>query len=385
MKLDTPETVLLAAVGISPATLTEAVWALAHEAEPLIPARVVVVTTALGRGMIRRQLFQASGRFGGKTAWQALRDALEMEGIDIAGRLRFGETPDDIRVITTINGASGCSRELEDIRTPADNEATADFLLEQVRSFVENPDTRLIASIAGGRKTMGALLYACMTLAGRESDQITHVLVSEPFETIVDFLFPAQPGGKVKNRTGKYHDPADARIELARVPFVPLRNLFTRDFGQPAGTFSRLVGICRANVRLSVGEHLRLELETGRPECRVNARLLKLSPREYLVLLFFAQRARQGSTVLSAYDEAVSELDDFRNQLRKQAPASNWGDWRHELEKEIDQRDLTRLLSDLRTNAKRSGGDAAFLAACLPERGRCGLDLPPANITILDS
>ena len=72
-------------------------------------------------------------------------------------RLRFGTTGDDVRVITGLETASQRSRELADIRTPADNEAAADFLLEQVRSLVENPDLQLIASVAGGRKTMDAI------------------------------------------------------------------------------------------------------------------------------------------------------------------------------------------------------------------------------------
>jgi len=65
-------------------------------------------------------------------------------------------------VITGVEAEAQRSRELQDIRTPADNEAAADFLLEQVRTIVGNPDTQLIASIAGGRKTMGALLLPCV-------------------------------------------------------------------------------------------------------------------------------------------------------------------------------------------------------------------------------
>ena len=65
-------------------------------------------------------------------------------------------------------------------------------MLDQFRMVVEKADATLIASIAGGRKTMGALLYGCMTLLGRETDRLTHVLVHEPFETGVslNFIFP---------------------------------------------------------------------------------------------------------------------------------------------------------------------------------------------------
>jgi len=296
------EIVLLAVTGMSPAILTETVWALATAPKPLIPSRVIALTTTAGRAEIKRQLFDPHPRFGGKSAWDSLREVLKARGVGLEGSLRFGQTPDDIRVITTADPATGHSQELPDIRTPSENEAAANFLLEQVRVIVENPDTHLIASIAGGRKTMGALLYACLTLMGRETDRLTHVLVNEPFDTLREFYFPEQPGGSLMDREGRSHDPRKARLELADVTFVALRNLFVRELGQPAGTFSRLVDLCRANVRRSAGEHLRLEIETARPVSVINGRRLELAPREHLALLFFAHRAKRGETVLSAYD-----------------------------------------------------------------------------------
>lgn len=375
------DTVLLAVTGKSPAILTETIWALANplaDSEPVIPGRIVVVTTTDGKHKLEQTLFAPSQRFNGQTAWDTLRAALITAGHNLDGRLRFGNTGDDIRVLTTSDSAAGRTRELADIRTPADNEAAANFLLETVRAIVENPDTQLIASMAGGRKTMGALLYACLTLIGRETDRLTHVLVNEPFENLSEFLFPAQPGGPLTTRDGRSVNPLDATIDLADVPFVPLRNLFQRELGQPAGTFQRLVTLCRANVRLSAGERLRLEVERRRPSSLVNGRVLDLAPREHLVLLYFAKRAKHGETVLNSYDEAIVELNEFREQIRQEAPANDWSDWRHSdgLNRPFDVRDLIRVLSDIRAKAKRAGGDAAFLASVLPEKGRCSLEVP---------
>lgn len=382
------ETILLAVTGMSPAILTETVWALAHPAdgsEPVIPARVLVLTTRHGREQLA-QLFTPDPALGDVAPWDALRAALVRRGHDLTGQLRFGQTADDIRVITALDPATGQSRELADLRTPADNEAAADFLLEQVRGLVSNPDLSLIASLAGGRKTMGALLYACLTLAGRETDRLTHVLVSEPFETLRGFWFPGQPGGNLAVRGGEAISPSEARVELADVPFVPLRNLFYRDLGQPAGTFRRLLELCRENVRQTAAENLKLEISRSRPETLVNGRLLELSAREHLVLLFFAHRAKQGETVLSAYDEALGELNDFRIQLRASAPADDWSDWRHAagLNEEFNERGLTRVLSDLRAKTRRAGGEAAFLADLLPAKGRCALTVPGARIFVRD-
>ncbi len=230
---------------------------------------------------------------------------------------------------------------------------------------------------------MGALLYACLTLIGRETDRLTHVLVNEPFETIPEFFFPDQPGGHVTNRAGEAFAPADARIELADVPFVPLRNLFIRELGQPAGSFQRLVDLCRTRVRRSLAEQLRLELETDRTIARVNDRQLKLNPREYLVFLFFATRAKNEEPAFPAYKDALDPLNEFR-EARIQEALADIADWRSSdaLKARLDEHDLTRLRSDIKKKAIAAGGDAAHLVNVLPEKGRCSLDLPSANITI---
>ena len=114
--------------------------------------------------------------------WDALRARLAALGHDLTGRLQFGTTGGDIRVFSAPDRRTGRSRELEDIRTPEDNQAAADLVLDEVRRITFNDDTRLVASLAGGRKTMGALLYAALSLLGRPQDRLTHVLVNEPFD-----------------------------------------------------------------------------------------------------------------------------------------------------------------------------------------------------------
>lgn len=381
------ETVLLAVTGMSPAVLTETVWALATESEPVAPQRVVVVTTTEGKAAMERDLFTPLPAWGGQTVWQTLRDSV---------RQRLGLAADEpllnfepVRVFAIPDPKSGRATELADLRTRSDNDFAADFLLEQVRGLVENPDTHVIASLAGGRKTMGALLYACLTLVGRGTDRLTHVLVNEPYDTMPGFWYPGQPGGTLVrpargNSASVRVEPAAATVELADVPFVPLRNLFLRELGQPAGTFRRLMDLCRTNIRRSAGEHLRIEIDRSRPETQINGRRLELAPREHLVLLFFSERAKRGDTVLSAYDEVLTELEDARVAFRGEAPPKDWSDWRNSssLNRKLDERDLTRVLSDIRRKAKQAGGGAAFLADVLPERGRVALDVPGPVIFI---
>lgn len=378
-----PSTVLLAVIGMSPSVLTETLWALAHEPEPVLPKRIIVVTTSRGRQQIDDHLFTPRPRFGGASAWDTLRRTLAEAGHALDGLLQFGTTADDLRVFTARDPATGRSHELADIRSPADNEAAADFLLDQVRQIVENPDTHLIASVAGGRKTMGALLYACLTLSGRETDRLTHVLVNEPFEQTPEFFFPGQPGGPLPLRaTDTTVNPADASLELADVPFVPLRNLFRRELGHSAGTFSRLVDLCREEIRVRAGRTLQVTVDTTRCRVVVNGQETEPSPREHVLLLFLARRAKDEAGSFPDYKNAVAALNAFRDDLRAGRPASNLGDWRHDprLQQPFEDEHLRKLVSSLKQKLRRRGGDPALLAACLPEKGRFSLDLEPSLI-----
>jgi CRISPR-associated protein (TIGR02584 family) len=386
-----PDPVLLAVTGMSPAILTETLWALAHESEPVIPGRVVVVTTTEGRRFIREQLFQPSPQLSGCSPWEALRQALTAAGHDLKGRLRFGGTGDDIHVITACDPATGTTQELADLRTREDNDAAADFLLERVRALVENPDTHLITSLAGGRKTMGALLYACMTLIGRETDRLTHVLVSPPFETLRGFWFPAQPGGLITagagHEAGTNFDPAGAKVELADVPFVPLRNLFKRELGRGAGTFKLLMESCREQVRRSSGEAVRLTVEQSRCEIEVNGTRVKLAPREHAMLLFLAHRAKTGEPPIGAYAEAIDPINEFCKSLRDSLPDHDISDWRQMLSpKQVfaDNEDIRKEVSRIRNKLRRTGGNAHLLIPCLPERGRFSLAVPGPLIWIYE-
>ena len=110
-----------------------------------------------------------------------------------------------------------------DIATPAQNDAAADFILKVLRQYTEDPGSRVIASIAGGRKSMSALMISCMSLLGRTQDRVCHVLVNEPYEQQMDppFLFPEGGGRHVLD--GKTYRSENARPVLSDIPFVRVR------------------------------------------------------------------------------------------------------------------------------------------------------------------
>lgn len=233
-------TALIAVLGSSPAVLTETLWALARESHPVIPEKIVVITTATGSEITHRQLLTPIPTWKGRTVWQALRTALLGKSAVRDPRLQL-ESP---VVITAPDGNTGTMRQLDDIRTGTDNTAAAETILQTVRRFTTDPDTRLIGLLAGGRKTMGALLHAALSLSGRKGDRLLHVLVNEPFDhPKLDpiFYFPGQPGPSRHGVEGAQSIPnASALIEIADVPLVALGELVAAKTGSLPATFASL-------------------------------------------------------------------------------------------------------------------------------------------------
>lgn len=360
------EIVLLAVIGESPAVLTETAWALARSENPAtVPARVIVVTTTAGAARVENELLAASPQFGGRSPWQALRE--ELLGPRVEEPLLVLEPP---RIITGGADRAGRARQLDDVRSPDDNAATADFILEQVRAITSNPDTRLIASIAGGRKTMGALLYAAMTLLGRETDRVTHVLVKSPFDLRLEppFYFPARKATDHKLRVAgdrdRIHSSREAVIELADVPFVPLRNGF-EELRAPVGGFAGLVARY-SGALIELGEPPVVDFEETETAVLFDGRPVKLENAAQLAIvqwLFRLQDKLRGTRItfkefadIVRAAEAGSHSLDGRNQHEAIAIAESVratdGREAPAWTKDLDAPLVTRALSILRERVR---------------------------------
>ena len=276
----TPRTVLLATVGTSPAVLTETVWALAHparaDAGPIVPDEVVVLTTLRGKVAIESQLLAPDG------AWPRLVAALERDGLPVAGKLAFGEA--SIRLLDHEKAF------LEDIRTSEENESVADLFLREIRGITEAPQTRLYASIAGGRKTMGALLLSCMSLLGRDGDHVLHILVNEPFDSRLDppFYFPEPKAKHVfvdpATKTPKTLRASDARLDLIDLPFVKMRGWYQDKFRSLPPRYSDLVRAAQSVGPAATALRPMLKFDFRNGVLFADDTPVRLSPAEFLVL-----------------------------------------------------------------------------------------------------
>lgn len=180
--------------------------------------------------------------------------------------------------IHVIPDRSGCP--MHDIRTPEDNAAAADFIVAQVRKLTANPACRVHASIAGGRKTMGFYLGYAMSLFGRAQDELSHVLVSEPFESLPDFFFPTISREIIYSRDGKPLDASQAQVWLAAIPFVRMRQGIPQALQQGDASFSDIV-----QAASQAFDAPQLLVDTSLLRLDTSIGLVSLPPAEFVLAL----------------------------------------------------------------------------------------------------
>lgn len=358
---------------MSPAIVTETVWALSRESPPVIPDEIVVITTARGEADLIRDLLTPRPEWNDSTVWQSLR--LEILGSPNDPRLSLKPC----KVISLHDSALGVACPLDDIRTRADNAAAAEAILDEVRRITANDDTRLIASIAGGRKTMGALLSSALSLLGRRGDRLTHILVNDPFDSPrlqPRFFFPPTPSVQYQvpsiDVTQTVISSTHARLDLADVPFVPLRYLFSDRMGRLPGDFMELVQSASQVVEELAGP-VSLWLDRSRWIAFVNHCPLKLTGRDIPFFDFLYERVRAGNPPLATHDQIE---EPFKRFLAKWAPLhpevaldkGGGDDWR---KTPPASEDFRKRLNSLRDRFQKAGL-GQWVTRLLPPRGAVG-------------
>lgn len=195
--------ILLAVIGISPQIITETIYKLYKDG--IIISEVYVITTLQGRKEILEKLLD--NRFG------KLKQLEELLNISI----KF----DDSHIfIPEVDG-----KPLADIKDNVENSVMAKTIFEITEKLAEDKNCVIHASIAGGRKTMGAYLYLAMQLFGREQDRCYHILTDELAEKSKEFFFPEKK--KIKsfiNGNEVIVNAEDRALYLAEVPLIPFKN-----------------------------------------------------------------------------------------------------------------------------------------------------------------
>ncbi|MDN3398448.1 CRISPR-associated ring nuclease Csm6 [Psychrobacter sp. APC 3426] len=268
--------ILFLVTGMTPQIITETIWALACDdsaEENWVPDEVHVLSTQDGLNQIRKRLFE-DGVFT-----QFKRDYPILEQVDF-------DPATHLHVITDQNG-----KPLMDLKTPEDNERSADIICEMVKSFTSIDDTSVHVSIAGGRKTMGFYAGYALSLYGRAQDSMSHVLVQSEFEKAVNFFYPTPKEHLVSDRDSTVVGNAqEAQVWLAKIPFVRMHEaILPKHQLRKEDSFSEVVQKINESY-----EDVSLELNTFSRKAVVNGKFIidDLPPREWALLNWFADRRK---------------------------------------------------------------------------------------------
>jgi len=282
-----PRRILLAVTGLTPQVVTETLYALACRAEsPWIPHEVHLITTATGAENARLNLLLPDGWFH-----RLCRD-YRLEGIAFP--------VENIHILCDTTG-----QPLEDIRTQEQNTLAADFITDTLRKLTQDPDSEVHVSIAGGRKTMGYYLGYALSLFGRPQDRLSHVLVSDPYETNRDFYYPTPYDLRIHSKRGDKEisvDARNARVELADIPFVRLRDGLPERLSTGRAGFSRVVATANRGL-----DDPRLVLNVAQRGAWADDERLDLGDTEFTLLLWLAERTRRGETTTDWSTLAMAE------------------------------------------------------------------------------
>lgn len=372
-----PRRILLAATGLSPQIVTETLYALAVEREPaFVPTEVHIISTAEGAERVQLELLHpATGHFH-----RLCRDY----GLNA---IRF-----DDECIHTIKGSNGLP--LDDIQTDQHNRLAADAITEVVRKLSAGDDVALHVSIAGGRKTMGFYLGYALSLFGRAQDRLSHVLVSQPFESNTEFFFPPKIPTVLYTRDQKPIHTPEARITLAEIPFVRLRHEVPKKLQAGKATFSAVVGAAQENL--------------GPPSLRINGldksvvcsgKQVKLPPQWLAFYTWVAEQAKYqagGDGAVRADTHSPSrflELYDIIGQNKRSTIGTRFAWATNNQEPKPDQtaewqKEFEQMVSRINS---RLGDELGYLAQHYRIRGVrgdrltvYGLTLEPEQIALVD-
>jgi CRISPR-associated protein (TIGR02584 family) len=234
--------IFIAVVGTTPQIVTETLYYYSH---PFYGVNrrfdeIKLITTQKGKDLLMKLLFE-------ERQLEALSKALGLSDDNIA----LAEK--DIILLRKDGEAI-----LDDVRETDDYDSMS-ALFDVVKQYTDDPKTRVTATVAGGRKTMSAMMALALQLYGREHDELIHILA--PDDKMVfgsKWYFPDDPADPEQKlevshfpilRIGRY-----LGAELKLPPSVLLNKLQEKIIDQAPITELRIQG----NVFISGEEKLKI-------------------------------------------------------------------------------------------------------------------------------
>lgn len=364
--------ILLSVTGMSPAVVTETLYALVTE-KKFIPTEVQVITTIQGKNKLLSALLGIEG--GRKESKGALAEFIE----DYGEQYGFSTIHFDESCVHIIEDK--CGTKLPDIRTPQENEFAADNIVKLVGSLCQDEDSQLHVSIAGGRKTMGFFMGYALSLYGREQDSMSHVLVDEKFETLPNFYYRKPTPHLIINRNGEELDASTANIMLAEIPWVRLGLGVPEDLKQQSISYSDSVKNAQALLGQSNIQFL-APLEDR--FVKFGTKAVQLAPRGYTLLLSLAiAKEANWKFGIRNEEQTINTYLTIYKQLKDEESIQRRLKLDDEERKKVfseSQTDIRKKITELFSLGKRA--ESAYIPFASRKTGNYELNIDSDNIDI---
>lgn len=261
--------ILIFVAGATPQIITETIYALAMQDPPVYADELHIITTTAGRSVITQRLLQ-EGHLERLCTEYCIPSLQLME--------------QSFYILTDDQG-----HELEDIRTVEENESAGDHISNFIRQMVQERDTRLHCSIAGGRKTMSFFLGAALQLFGRTQDKLYHILVSPEFESNPAFFYPPANNTMIPCRmpdgSARELNARSARVELAELSYIRLGELAPREIGK----YREMVRLGQREVDTSSHQPI-LQVNLAERTLHIGDIVVELIPIQLMLYLAFLRQ-----------------------------------------------------------------------------------------------
>ncbi|MEA3287950.1 MAG: CRISPR-associated ring nuclease Csm6 [Candidatus Marinimicrobia bacterium] len=187
-----PKQVFVATVGTTPQIFTECLYVYTHPHYGYQRKfdRIVALTTREGAEKLSTALFK-EGRLA------------QMETDLGVEKGYFQLKREDIIILKDEGG-----EELDDVRQNADAEVLSGQFLHLIKDITDDDGTCLTATVAGGRKTMSAMMALAFQLYARESDELIHILPPTAKFGDPEWFYPGDPSS------------TSEKLEISNVPVL---------------------------------------------------------------------------------------------------------------------------------------------------------------------
>ena len=241
--------IFLATVGKTPQIITEAIYHFYTSSELRIFDEIHAITTKSGAKKIEDLLFKNN-----------IIEELKKH-IGFKGDINFDQSR--IHILTDEQG-----RELNDIRDTSESTGEMISLFKILKTFTKDEETRITATVAGGRKSMSVAMGLAMQVYGREQDELIHILV--PTEKFNDDKW-FYPRGKTK-------------VEVMQLPYYRIRNIIGNVDNRDPKELIQL------SSQMLSGSKLSVNVEAKKDGLYYSGNTLHLSPWQNTLWIYLAKR-----------------------------------------------------------------------------------------------